>query len=74
VHEFQTKRRKAAEETFTLDGKFLRDEAREAFRGFFMPFSGVYAAAIGKDVRVVRARNSPPDEGAESEGLNGRGS
>lgn len=49
----QQKHRKGAEKTFTLDGKFLRDEAREAIRSYFMPFSGIYAAAVGKEVRVV---------------------
>lgn len=47
------RKHKAHEETFTVDGKFLRDEAREAIRSYFMPFAGLYAAAVGKEVRVV---------------------
>jgi hypothetical protein len=53
ANELQRKSRKEPEETFALDGKFLRDEAREAIRSYFMPFAGIYAAAVGKDVRVV---------------------
>src|SRR3954468_10251023 len=29
------------EKTFTLDGKFLRDEAREAVRSYLSPFAGI---------------------------------
>ena len=47
------KPRAAVEQTFTLDGKVLRDEALEAMRSYFMPFAGLYAAFVGKDVRVV---------------------
>jgi hypothetical protein len=47
------KREKASEKTFTVDGKFLRDEAWDAIRSYFMPFAGLYAAFVGKEVRVV---------------------
>ncbi len=57
----QRKARKKTEETFTLDGKFLRDEALEAIRSYFMPFAGIYAAAVGKDVRVVPIEPSDED-------------
>lgn len=55
AHVHQLKRRKTSEETFTVDGNWLRDEARDAIRSYFIPFSGVYAAIVGKDVRVVNA-------------------
>ena len=42
------------EKTFTLDGKFLRDEAREAIRSYFSPLAGIYGAATGKKVVLVR--------------------
>lgn len=46
-----------AEKTFTLDGQFLKREAKEAIRGYFMPLSGIYAAATGKKVILVRDRD-----------------
>lgn len=49
----QKKHRRAPEKTFTVDGKFFRDEAWDAIRSYFMPFAGLYAAFVGKEVRVV---------------------
>ena len=49
----EKERPKASEKTFTVDGKFLRDEALDAIRSYFMPFAGLYAAFVGKEVRVV---------------------
>ena len=63
VNELGRKRIKRTEQTFTVDGKFLRDEARDAIRSYFMPFAGIYAAVVGKDVRVVTARDSGPRTG-----------
>jgi hypothetical protein len=57
------KNSKASERTFTVDGKFFRDEAREAIRSYFMPFVGIYAAAVGKEVRVVNGAESKPRTG-----------
>jgi hypothetical protein len=42
------------EKTFKLDGAFIRREARDAIQGYFMPISGLYAAATGKKVILVR--------------------
>ena len=42
------------EKTFTLDGKFLRDEAREAVKSYFSPFAGIYGAATGRKLVLVR--------------------
>ena len=42
------------EKTFTLDGKFLRDEAGEAVRSYFSPLAGIYAAATGRKIVLVR--------------------
>jgi hypothetical protein len=42
------------EKTFTLDGKFLRDEAREAVRSYLSPFAGIYAAATGRKIVLIR--------------------
>lgn len=36
------------DESFLLDGQYLRREARDAVRTFMAPFSGVYAAATGR--------------------------
>ena len=58
VNELGRKHAKRTEQTFTVDAKFLRDEARDAIRSYFMPFAGIYAAVVGKDVRVVNARDS----------------
>ena len=60
VNEPGRKRIKRTEQTFTVDGKFLRDEARDAIRSYFIPFAGIYAAVVGKDIRVVNARDSKP--------------
>ena len=60
VNELGRKRIKRTEQTFTVDGKFLRDEARDAIRSYFMPFAGIYAAVVGKDVRVVTAEIQNP--------------
>jgi hypothetical protein len=48
------KKKTFREKTFTLDGKFLRDEAREAIRSYFSPFAGIYGAATGKKIVLVR--------------------
>lgn len=45
------------EKTFTLDGQFIKREAKDAIRSYFMPFSGIYAAATGKKVILVRERD-----------------
>lgn len=47
--------RKAArkEKTFKFDGEFIKFEAKDALQSFFMPFSGLYAAATGKKVVLV---------------------
>lgn len=42
------------EPTFTLDVEFLRKEAREALKSYFMPFSGLYAAVTGREVVFIR--------------------
>ena len=42
------------EKTFVIDGKFLRDEAKEAVRSYFSPFAGIYAAATGRKILIVR--------------------
>ena len=42
------------EKTFVMDGKFLRDEAKEAVRSYFSPFAGIYAAATGRKILIVR--------------------
>jgi len=42
------------EETFRLDGAFIKHEAKEALKSYFFPFSGLYAAATGRDVIFVR--------------------
>ena len=41
-------RRKA--ETFTIDGAFFREQAREAMKLFFAPLSGVYHAITDPSV------------------------
>ncbi|HZC80494.1 MAG TPA: type II toxin-antitoxin system prevent-host-death family antitoxin [Nitrospiraceae bacterium] len=46
------------QKTFTLDGRFLREEAREAIRSYFAPFAGIYAAATGKRIIFVRELTS----------------
>lgn len=66
VHELQQKHRRKAEKTFTVDGKFLRDEAREAIRSYFMPFAGIYAAAVGKEVRVVNGKMERIEDPSQS--------
>jgi hypothetical protein len=43
--------------TFKLDGAFIKREAKDALKGYFMPFSGIYAAATGKKVIIVRDRD-----------------
>jgi hypothetical protein len=43
--------------TFQLDGKFLKDEAREAVRSYFSPFVGIYAAATGRKIVLVRDKD-----------------
>lgn len=50
-------KRTAKEKTFTLDGKFLRDEAREAVKSYLSPFAGIYAAATGRKVVLVRDKD-----------------
>ena len=45
------------EKTFTLDGKFLRDEAREAMKSYLSPFAGLYAAATGRRIVLVREKD-----------------
>lgn len=42
------------EKTFNFNVRFLRDEAREALRTYFLPFSGVYAAVTGREVVLLR--------------------
>jgi hypothetical protein len=44
------------EKTFTLDGQFLKREAKEAIKSYFMPLWGLYAAAAGKKVIIVNDR------------------
>jgi hypothetical protein len=51
VHEMQR------EKTFKLDGQFIKREAKEALKSYFMPFSGVYAAATGKKIIIVHDRD-----------------
>lgn len=60
-------RKPHSEPTFKLDGEFLKTEAKDALRSYFMPFSGIYAAVTGRDVvfvrrdkngRIVRERNN----------------
>ena len=36
-------------ETFVFDGRYLRQQAREAMHIFVAPLAGVYCAAIGAD-------------------------
>ena len=45
------------EPTFTLDGAFIKREAKEALKSYFFPFSGLYAAITGKDVVFIRRDN-----------------
>ena len=35
---------RSAAETFTIDGAYLREQAREAVKLFFTPLAGVYRA------------------------------
>ena len=39
--------RRARAETFVVDRAWLKQEAREALKTYFAPFSGVYAAFKG---------------------------
>jgi hypothetical protein len=41
------------EPTFTVDGEFLKREAKDALKSYFMPLSGIYAAVTGRDVEIV---------------------
>jgi hypothetical protein len=70
ANELGRKHSKTSERTFTVDGKFFRDEAREALRSYFMPFAGLYAAAVGKEVRVVHGGDlkRPNDHSKKSVG------
>jgi hypothetical protein len=45
------------EKTFKFDGAFIKREAKDALTGYFMPFSGLYAAATGKKVVLVRDKD-----------------
>ncbi|MFL6753541.1 MAG: hypothetical protein ACJ8FI_01565 [Sphingomicrobium sp.] len=54
------------EKTFTLDGKFLRDEAREAVRSYLSPFAGIYAAATGQKIILVRDKDGDCNERTDS--------
>ena len=65
------KHSKAPERTFTVDGKFLRDEARDAIRSYFMPFAGIYAAAVGKEVRVVNRADAKPRSNQPKKAIGG---
>jgi len=51
----EVKERKAeTEPTFKFDGEFVKREAKDALKGYFLPFSGIYAALTGRDVVFVR--------------------
>jgi hypothetical protein len=52
------------EKTFTLDGRFLRDEAREAVKSYFSPFAAVYGAATGR--KIVLVLDNDEDEGSKA--------
>lgn len=43
-------RERQATETFTIDGAYLREQAREAIKLFFAPLSGVYHAITDPSV------------------------
>ena len=42
------------EPTFTLNGDFLKREAKDALKSYFLPLSGIYAALTGRDVVFVK--------------------
>lgn len=47
------KKRAHTEKTFRFDWEFIKVEALDALKSFFMPFVGLYAAATGKKVVLV---------------------
>lgn len=49
-----SERGRSSEPTFKLDGEFLKREAKEALKSYFMPLSGIYAALTGRDIVFVK--------------------
>jgi hypothetical protein len=44
--------------TFSLNGKFIRNEAKDAVRSFVAPYAGLYGAVTGK--RMIFRRPARP--------------
>lgn len=53
-------------ETFTLDGAFIKREAKDALKSYFIPFSGIYAAATGRKVVIIRDKAAHQHEKKKS--------